>query len=220
MSKQPPPRPAPRVPLWRAAASPRAWSGSPQQPARRKDARDHACPLTLTPYGHADAAAIRELLLDVHDEGYEDSGDPLAGRDAFAKFADHWMSRREFACVVAYDQSEPAGYAYGAPLSCVTAWWANVTPALPEECTTETGTRTFALSELMVRTPWRGTGAARAIHDALLRPRSEERATLLVHKTHHKVRALYEQWGYQRVGETIPFPGAPQLCAMTLQLTP
>ncbi|MDQ1045888.1 GNAT family N-acetyltransferase [Streptomyces sp. V4I2] len=174
--------------------------------------------LELRHYGHEEAGAIRELLLDIHDEVYEASDDPLAGRDAFAKFVDHWSANEVFACGVAYDQEQPVGYAYGAPLSPSTTWWAKVTPPLPDDFTAETGARTFALSELMVRTPWRGTGAARRIHDDLLASRKEQRATLLVHKDHVKVRALYESWGYETVGEAVPFDGAPLLCAMVLSL--
>jgi GNAT superfamily N-acetyltransferase len=174
--------------------------------------------LDLTHYGHTDAASIRELLLDVHDEVYEGSDDPLAGREEFAKFVGHWSSREGFACVVGYDQGEPVGYAYGAPLSTATMWWAKVTPPLSGEFTAENGARTFALSELMIRDRWRGTGAARAIHDELLRGRAEERVTLLVHKEHGRVRALYEAWGYREVGQVVPFEGAPDLCAMVLDL--
>lgn len=170
----------------------------------------------LRHYGHADAASIRDLLLDVHDEVYEGVDDPLAPRDAFAKFVDSWTSRENFACVVAYDQGQPVGYAYGAPLGPTTTWWTKVMPPLPAQFMTETGGRTFALSELMVRTPWRGTGASRQIHDELLRGRTEERVTLLVHKDHVKVRALYRSWGYGPVGEVRPFEGAPLLCAMVL----
>lgn len=45
--------------------------------------------------------------------------------------------------------------------------------------TTETGNRTFAFSELMVRKLWAGRGIAHALHDELLRTRPETRATLL-----------------------------------------
>jgi ribosomal protein S18 acetylase RimI-like enzyme len=44
----------------------------------------------------------------------------------------------------------------------------------------EDGTRTFALSEIMVRRAYTGQGIAHALHDELLGGRSEERATLLV----------------------------------------
>ncbi|MFF0445611.1 GNAT family N-acetyltransferase [Streptomyces sp. NPDC004609] len=173
--------------------------------------------LDLRHHDHTHAVAIRTLLLDVHDEAYEGSDDPLAGRDAFARFVDHWSARDGFACVIGYDGGQPVGYAYGAPLSSATTWWAKVVPPLPDGFTAETGNRTFALSELMVRAPWRGTGASRRIHDALLAPRTEQRTTLLVHKEHPKVRALYTSWGYRSVGEVVPFPGAPDLCAMVLE---
>ncbi|EGX59655.1 GCN5-like N-acetyltransferase [Streptomyces zinciresistens K42] len=172
--------------------------------------------LELRRYRHVHVAAIREVLLDVHDEVYAGVDDPLAPREAFSKFVDSWSSKDGFACVVGYDQGEPVGYAYGAPLSGATTWWERVTPPLPGMLASETGTRTFALSELMVRGPWRGTGASRQIHDELVRERPEERVTLLVHKDHLKVRALYERWGYRTVGETVPFEGAPELCAMLL----
>lgn len=83
---------------------------------------------------------------------------------------------------------------------------------------TETGSRTFALSELMVVEHVRGTGAAQQIHDELLRPRHEERATLLVERAHPRVRARYEEWGYQWLGEVMPFPNAPLYDAMVLPL--
>ncbi|MFH8991702.1 GNAT family N-acetyltransferase [Streptomyces sp. NPDC017940] len=172
--------------------------------------------LELRRYGHTQAAGIRGLLLDVHDEVYEGVDDPLAPRDVFAGFVDRWTGKQDFACVVAYDRTRPVGYAYGAPLSAATTWWEKVEPALDAGFMAETGTRTFALSELMIRTPWRGTGASRLIHDELLRGRPEERVTLLVHEEHPKVRALYESWGYEPVGVTRPFAGAPVLCAMVL----
>jgi hypothetical protein len=70
----------------------------------------------------------------------------------------------------------------------------------------------------LVRAPWRGTGASRRIHDALVTSRGEERVTLLVHKEHGKVRAPYESWEYETVGECMPFEVAPELCAMVLPL--
>jgi hypothetical protein len=46
--------------------------------------------------------------------------------------------------------------------------------------------------------------------DELLSHRSEERSHLLVEPDHRKVRALYEQWGYQWMGVMQPYADAPR----------
>ncbi|MCX4486350.1 GNAT family N-acetyltransferase [Streptomyces anulatus] len=113
----------------------------------------------------------------------------------FAEGLDHWTARPGWSCVVGYDGDQPVGYTYGAPLPPGSRWWGGLLTDVPADVTTETGTRTYALSELMVRTPWRKTGVARQLHSAVLATRREERATLLVDQTHPKVHALYESWG-------------------------
>ncbi|MFI2030318.1 GNAT family N-acetyltransferase [Streptomyces buecherae] len=161
------------------------------------------------------AAVMREELLDLHDAVYEGSGDPLAARDAFAPFLEHWLATENFACTVARAPNGTlAGYAYGAPLTSHTRWWDGLTPPLDAAAATENGTRTFALSELLVGREWRGTGTARRLHDALLHGRPESRVTLLTPADHAKVVQMYQSWGYERVGECVPFVGAPRLVAM------
>ncbi|MGW0819894.1 GNAT family N-acetyltransferase [Streptomyces sp. NPDC002845] len=78
---------------------------------------------------------------------------------------------------------------------------------------------TFGLCEIMVRTPWRGKGIARGIHDELMRLRTETRASLLVDSQRPKVRALYESWGYRKVGQMQPFEDSPRYDAMVLDIT-
>ncbi|MGY6025312.1 N-acetyltransferase [Streptomyces spinosirectus] len=119
-----------------------------------------------------------------------------------------------FTAVVGYLDN---GYAYGCTLQATTRWWNGLQSAVPDGSTAETGARTFALSELMVVDKVRGTGAARQIHDELLRDRDEERVTLLVERDHPKVRSLYEAWG-EWFGEVLPFPDPPLYDAMMLWL--
>ena len=111
------------------------------------------------------------------------------------------------------------GYAYGAPLPAGAAWWGGLLTEVPAEDIEETGDRTYALSELMVRRPWRKTGTAKALHDALLAERAEKRATLLVDQGHPKVRALYQAWGWRTLGDLRPrIPDAPLFHAMLIDL--
>ncbi|MEV4438078.1 GNAT family N-acetyltransferase [Streptomyces sp. NPDC049577] len=174
-------------------------------------------PVHLRRYEHADAKALRELLLDVHDECYAHSDDPFDSRDTFAGYLDRWSGRTGWVCVIGYDDQEPAGYAYGAPLPADTRWWAPV-DSLNQAFTREDGRRTFAVSEIMVRPRWRGTGTARRIHDELLANRPEQRATLLVETSQPRVQALYETWGYKPVGQTPQDQDTPALTAMVRPL--
>lgn len=159
--------------------------------------------------------ALREELLDLHDTVYAGTGDPLADRASFAPFLDHWATADGFTCATARAEKGPViGYAYGAPLTVNTSWWQPVRPRLDPATAAEDGKRTFAVSELLVATDWRGTGTARRLHDAVLDGREEERVTLLTHAAHPKVVALYRTWGYSIVGQAVPFEGAPCLVAM------
>jgi hypothetical protein len=130
---------------------------------------------------------------------------------------DGWSSRPGWSRVVGHDGDKAVGYAYGAPLQPRAAWWGGLLTDVPADIVEETGTRTYALSELMVRIPWRKTGAAGRLHDALLEARTEERATLLVDPTHPKVHAHYDSWGWHTLGDLRPrVPDAPLFHAMLL----
>lgn len=172
-------------------------------------------------YNQHQAAELRPLLLDLYAEVYaeEAQSDPFASVERFAAGLDGWSRRPGWTCVIGYDGGQAVGYAYGAPLPAGAPWWGGLLTPVDPAVVEETGARTYALSELMVRTPWRKTGAARRLHDELLRPRTEERATLLVDQTHPKVWSLYESWGWQTLGDLRPrIPDAPLFHAMLLEL--
>jgi hypothetical protein len=173
---------------------------------------------------HRNAAGlgdVRPQLLDVYAEIYADRlGENF---HSIARFDERLGWNTEvpgFAVVVGFLNDVPVGYAYGCTLQPNTRWWNGLQTKVPEGATTETGSRTFALSELMMVKEVRGSGAAKLIHDELLRGRTEERVTLLVEREHPKVRALYETWGYTWFGEMLPFPDAPLYDAMILRLQP
>ncbi|WP_143663956.1 GNAT family N-acetyltransferase [Streptomyces sp. rh34] len=157
-------------------------------------------------YTGAQAPELRPLLLGVYTEVYATAArtDPFASPDRFAEGLDHWTVRPGWSCVVGYDNDQPVGYAYGAPLPPRSRWWGGLLNMVPADATAETGTRTYALSELMVREPWGKTGTARQLHNTLLASRNEERATLLVDQNHPEVHALYQSWGWTTLGDYAP----------------
>ena len=142
--------------------------------------------MKLTWYSHTDAASVRSLLLDVHDEVYAGTGE-FNSRERFSYFVDLWSGRPDWRCAFGWEDGAPVGYAYGSRFK-PGGWWKG--SARPQ------GVRglIFALSELMVLPQWRGTGRARAIHDALIHSAGADYVTLLVDAAHARVQALYERW--------------------------
>jgi GNAT superfamily N-acetyltransferase len=156
---------------------------------------------------------FRQLLIDVHADAYADQmHDEFNQR--FPWFVDHWTAMDGFACVVGYDEAEPVGFAYGAPLTPGREWWRGT------GYTPTGGTITYAVSELMVRPRWRKKGVSEQLHGALLEGRKENLSVLLVDTTHPKVRTLYEAWGYTKVGEQQPFADSPLFAVMVKALQP
>jgi len=169
---------------------------------------------------HTDPAAIQDILLDVYAEVYAAViHEPFNTRERFAQRLDGHVTGLRWEAVVGYDAAEPVGYIYGCALAPGSKWWADLEPPVTDaEFTAETGQRTLAIFELMVRKPWRGTGAAHAIHEELVTTRPEQRSSLAVDHEHPRVRAMYERWGYRYVGAERPFPDAPLLDVMVRDL--
>ncbi|MGW3411811.1 GNAT family N-acetyltransferase [Streptomyces sp. NPDC000888] len=169
--------------------------------------------MDLKTYTHNDAGDVREMLLDMHDAVYDGGGDRFRARERFSYFVDLWSGKDGWSCVVGFDEGAPTGFAYGAPFS-PEGWWkssqrpASVAPDLT----------VFALSELMVMKRWRKTGVSAELYEALVLSRAEDVATLLVDVTHPKVQALYEDWGYEKVGEQKPFEDSPVFAIMVKRL--
>jgi ribosomal protein S18 acetylase RimI-like enzyme len=69
--------------------------------------------------------------------------------------------------------------------------------------------RTYAVSELMVRPESRRTGVSDRLHQELLADLKEDLAVLLLDSTNPKMQAKYESWGYRKVGERQRSPTRP-----------
>lgn len=167
--------------------------------------------IELRQFAHDDLDEIRETLMAVHRDAYADQMDDEF-HQRFAWFVDHWGGNPGFKCVIAYAGEEPVGFAYGAPAAPGREWWRDHLDPAPAE------SRTFAVSELMIKVKNRKQGLSQRLHSALLGERSEDLATLLVDTTHPKVQSMYESWGYRKVGERQPFPDSPLYAVMIREL--
>ncbi|MFJ2785629.1 GNAT family N-acetyltransferase [Streptomyces sp. NPDC093249] len=169
--------------------------------------------LDLRRYAHSDLPRIRQTLIDIHADAYADAMDDEFNQ-RFPWFVDHWGSAPAFSCVIAYEGGEAVGFAYGAPAARHREWWREHLAPAPER------DRTFSFSELAVRTKRRGAGIAERLAHALLGSRDEDLAVLLVDTAHPRVQALYESWGFRKVGERRPFPDSPVCAVMLVELPP
>jgi GNAT superfamily N-acetyltransferase len=86
-----------------------------------------------------------------------------------------------------------------------------------QDLTRETGSRTFAFREILVRRAYQRQGYGRRLHDVLLADRSEERATLLVRRD-NPARQIYLGWGWTLVGRLQPFPDSPRFDSLVLPI--
>lgn len=175
--------------------------------------------ITLRRVKHGQLEDFRRLLCDVYAEVYADRlDDPFFSVERFDERLTGHANRNNWEAVIGYEGDEPVGYAYAAALQPGARWWMYQLDPLDADFTEETGDRTLALFEIMVRTPWRGTGIAYRIHEALLAQRGEERVTLLVDPRKEGVKRLYESWGYEHIGDQKPFPDSPLYSTMVRTL--
>jgi len=149
------------------------------------------------------AAAHAEELRALHAEVYADP--PYRRSQDDALFADRFRVQRRqpgFVLAEARQGAYLIGYGSGMPLRPSTSWWRDLTTPLPDEVTAEHPGRTFALTELLVRAPWRRQGIAQTLHDLLLANRPEERATLTVLPAATPAQNAFRTWGWRKVART------------------
>jgi ribosomal protein S18 acetylase RimI-like enzyme len=115
-----------------------------------------------------------------------------------------------FVLATAWHGGYLVGYATGMPLRPSTSWWRDLTTTGPDDLTDEHPGRTFALTDLAVRSSWRRQGIGRALHDLILAGRPEERATLAVLPAATAAQQAFRQWGWHKVARSAdPRPGPP-----------
>ena len=149
--------------------------------------------------GAAHLDELQPLQAEVYaDPPYRRTADPALFADRFRV-----QSRQPgFVLAEARHGGYLIGYASGLPLRPSTSWWRDLTTPLPADVTTEHPGRTFALTELLVRAPWRRQGIATALHDLILADRPEERATLTVLPAATPAQNAFRVWGWRKIART------------------
>lgn len=176
--------------------------------------------LTVTVHGAGSARDQLPVVRGVYGEGYPDS--PFTKSTAqIQQFVRLWPRRLEqpgFRLVSAQVGGETVGVAFGHELVPGTPWWDGAVEPLPETVTEEYEGRTFAVTMVGVRAPYRRHGVARRLHTHLVAGSTVERLTLLVRPTNDAACRAYASWGYRRVGRIQPYHDSPVLDAMVKTL--
>ena len=164
---------------------------------------------------HSLTGAAALSAIDVVQEIYADiyAEPPYCEGPADVKeFVEGWPRRvgqAGFRLVLARCGDGLAGFTFGHQLLPGTHWWKGATTHFPDDLTKEFPGRTFVIIELAVRKECRRRGVGRALHDALLSEKTEERVTLLARPEAEPAQRAYRSWGYRHVGQIRPFPGGP-----------
>lgn len=166
-----------------------------------------------------EAGPLLDRLVGVYLEVYADPDDLFHSEDRYRlQLAGH-RSVPGWTLVTCEKGGGLVGYAYGFPLAPGTRWWHGLLTPVPDGFVDEDGRRTFAISEIMVRAPWRRQGIARTLHDRLLAGRRERRATLLADPENAPAQAAYGSWGWTKVAELRPaWDNAPRFDVLTRPL--
>ncbi len=166
--------------------------------------------LTLTQHTSAEAVKIMDELCDVYADAYGavPGADTREKSSAFRERATAALHGANYSLATAHVGDQLVGFVFGCGLRPERGWWDGLQPPPPEGFTEETGSRTVVLLEIEVRRGWQGSGVGRAVHDAFLSQRSEERATLASNPQAAETHVLYERWGWQKMGIVPGKPGA------------
>lgn len=166
-------------------------------------------------YTAAQARRLRDVVEAIFRGSYAKSDNAFSAPEAFMRRFDTYTDPErsgEFELVMARIDGKPCAQTWGWPLPAEAPWWKGLQldDGDIEAFTAEDGSRTFALSEIMVVSELTGRGIAHALHDELLGNRPESRATLLVRPENLRAYATYRKWGWYRVGTLQPsWPDAP-----------
>lgn len=178
--------------------------------------------VTFTRYdGPAALAVMDSIVVPVYEASHGDVIDnPFYSSARFAERVRGYTSAPGFELATATIDGQPVGQAFGYSLPVHARWWNGLTTPAEPGFTDETGTRTFALCELMITPAWQARGVAHALHNELLSHRPEQRATLLVREDNQSAQRAYAKWGWHQAGKLQPYPDSPHYDALILPLPP
>ncbi len=176
--------------------------------------------LRISRYDAAGTLELREPLMSLYLKSHLDQQhNPFYSPDQFwERLEALYAPGRDFGTVAGWLDDVMVGYAFGSPRDKTQDIWKEVREALPDVPIPEQPAPVYIFRELAVDPLWQRYGFGRVLHDALLDDRPERLAHLLVRQGNVAARSAYLSWGWRKICEIQPFPDAPVMDAMVLQL--
>lgn len=158
--------------------------------------------------------------MDVYKASHADQlHDPWFSPASFwQRLVDLYLPGRDFETVVGWVGGRVVGYAFGSPREQQPEIWADLRSAYPEFELPAAEVPMYLFREFAVHPDYQRRGIGRTLHDALLEPRPEPVAELLVRKDNVPAQAAYRSWGWQQLGEKQPFADSPIFDRLVLNL--
>ena len=177
-------------------------------------------PLEIERHRAGSTLELADDILAVYIASHSDQmHDPWFHPDAFReRLVDLYLPGRDFEIVVGRIGGRPVGYAFGSPRDQHGGIWDELRATYPQFDLPAEAAPMYLFREFAVHPEVQRQGIGHALHDALLEPRREPVAELLVRKDNVPAQAAYRSWGWQQLGEKQPFQDSPIFDRLVLNL--
>jgi ribosomal protein S18 acetylase RimI-like enzyme len=176
--------------------------------------------LVVERHGSEATLKMREEILPVYAASHDDQmHDPWFHPDQFwERLIEFYAPGRDFELVAGRLDGQVVGYAFGSPREEHGAVWDELRATYPEYNLPADSEPIYIFREFAVHPDHQRKGVGRQLHDALMAPRPEPAAELLVRKDNVAAQAAYRSWGWVQLGEKQPFPDSPLFDRLVLSL--
>lgn len=155
-------------------------------------------------------APFEARMANIYGDAF--SGPPYSqgtkGKRAFARRFPGHARNEGFRCLVAEDDGEILGFAYGFTNRPGQWWHGQIAPAMEEAGLSAWLEDAFALTELAVASGARGRGVGAMLHDGILENLPHRRALLSTHRERTVARDMYDRRGWNVLLDDFVYPAS------------
>jgi ribosomal protein S18 acetylase RimI-like enzyme len=159
--------------------------------------------LVIERHDSTSTVGLRDDILPVYAASHADQmRDPWFHPDQFwERLVDLYLPGRDFELVAAWNAGVVVGYAFGSPRDDHGAIWDDLRSTYPDWDLSADSVPMYMFREFAAHPDHQRRGVGRQLHDALVDPRPEPVAELLVRKDNVPAQAAYRSWGWVQLAQ-------------------